>query len=308
MPKPYDDAMKKLVGGNSQDFLSWVLRDAQFVRQLPYELSVENIYADGLIEALSEGERTLVHFEFQSYYDERIGERLLEYNVLASRQYGYVPVDSFVIYLKDCGEVPRSPFLRKPSADKEGTRFSYGIIELHKSAAEELVQTGLVALLPLLPLTGDGARRQVIENMILSLIEADRTDLLWIGYALAAKIMKDDIRWLKRRFAMLSDFLQDSPVYQEVLEEGIEKGLEIGREEGRREAISQQLQRERQSLREAVLDVVLERFPEIARQVKRQTNTIDDPAIMLGLLVKIGTAKSAEEVSEHLHGLNERNA
>lgn len=52
MPKPYDDAMKKLVGGNPEDFLSWVLRDAIYTQRLPYELHPESIYADGLIEAV----------------------------------------------------------------------------------------------------------------------------------------------------------------------------------------------------------------------------------------------------------------
>jgi hypothetical protein len=30
-------------------------------------------------------------------------------------------------------------------------------------------------------------------------------------------VLKDDLKWLKRRFAMLEDILRDTPVYQEVL-------------------------------------------------------------------------------------------
>src|SRR5260370_41860956 len=152
MPKPYDDAMKKLVGGNPQDFLSWVLREAIYTQRLPYELHPESIYADGLIEAILDGERILAHFEFQSSYDLRIGERLLEYNVLASRQYDYVTVYSYVIYLKDCGNVPQPPYIREWSEDEETIRFKFGSIELHKVTAAELRQKGLVGLLALLPL------------------------------------------------------------------------------------------------------------------------------------------------------------
>src|SRR5437763_4209504 len=94
--------------------------------------------------------------------------------------------------------------------------------------AEALQQTGLVGLSALLPLTKDGARREVIEQMITQLVEAEKTESLWIGYALAAKIMNHDLKWLKWRFTMLSDFLRDSPVYQEVLEEGMEKGRRVG--------------------------------------------------------------------------------
>jgi hypothetical protein len=180
MPKPYDDAMKKLVGGNPEDFLSWVLRDAMYTQRLPYELHPESIYADGLIEAVLDDERILAHFEFQSSYDLRIGERLLEYNVLASRQYDYVTVYSYVIYLKDCGNVPQSPFVRVSRRGKEVVRFHYDIIELHKITAEEIQATKLLGLLPLLPLTRDGAKHAVIEDMITRLVAADQTELLWI--------------------------------------------------------------------------------------------------------------------------------
>ena len=71
--------------------------------------------------------------------------------------------------------------------------------------------------------------------MITGLISAKKTESLWIGYALASKVLKDDLKWLKRRFAMLEDILRDTPVYQEVLAKGEEKGLEKGQELGFRE-------------------------------------------------------------------------
>ena len=234
MPKPYDDAMKKLVGGNPQDLVSWVIPGAQFGKQLPLELSVENIYADGLLQATLDGKEFLAHIEFQSSYDGRIGERLLEYNVLASRQYNYLPVYSCVIYLKNHSSVPHSPFRKGLPNGEEVVRFHYRSIELGKLVAGELLQTGLVGLLPFLPLTKDGARREVVEDMISGLVSAEKTESLWIGYALATKVLKDDLKWLKRRFAMLNDFLRDTPAYQEVLAEGEEKGLE----EGTRDATS----------------------------------------------------------------------
>lgn len=296
MPKPYDDAMKKLVGGNPEDFLSWVLQDAIYTQRLPYELHPESIYADGLIEAVLAEERILAHFEFQSTYDLRIGERLLEYNVLASRQYDYVTVYSYVIYLKDCGNVPQSPFVRVSSTGKEIIRFHYDIIELHKITAEEIQETELVGLLSLLPLTRDGVKHEVIEEMITRLVAAGQTELRWIGYALAAKVMKHDLPWLRRRFSMLGDFLRDSPVYQEVLEEGLEKGIEKGLEKGREEGLAKGREEAMQQQRSALFNITLDRFPELVRQVNKAATTIDDPAILLQLIVKISTAQTSEEV------------
>ncbi|HEX9135180.1 MAG TPA: hypothetical protein VF844_23070 [Ktedonobacteraceae bacterium] len=293
MPKPYDDAMKKLVGGNPQDLVSWVLPGAQYGKQLPFELNVENIYADGLLLATLDGKEFLAHFEFQSSNDVYIGERMLEYNVLASRQYHYLPVYSCVIYLKNHGNVPHSPFLRGLPNGEEIVRFHYRSIELGKLAAEELLQTGLVGLLPLLPLTKDGARREVVEKMISGLVSAEKTESLWIGYALASKVLKDDLKWLKRRFAMLEDILRDTPVYQEVLAEGVEKGLEQGLEQGIKEG---KLEAQRQTL----LDIVQERFPAIARLAKQQADAIENPEVLRRLTVKISIVKTSKEAEQYL--------
>jgi predicted transposase YdaD len=301
MPKPYDDAMKKLVGGNPQDLISWVLPGAQFGKQLPFELNVENIYADGLLLATLDGHEFLAHFEFQSSNDVYIGERLLEYNVLASRQYNYLPVYSCVIYLKNHGNVPHSPFLRGLPNGEEVVRFHYRSIELGKLAAGELLQTGLVGLLPLLPLTKDGARREVVEEMISGLVSAEKPESLWIGYALASKVLKDDLKWLRRRFAMLEDILRDTPVYQEVLAEGVEKGLEQGLEKGLEKGLEQGIKEgELRAQRQTLLDIVQERFPAIARLAKQQADAIEDPEVLRRLTVKISIVRTSKEAEQFL--------
>ena len=140
---------------------------------------------------------------------------------------------------------------------------------------------GLVGLLPLLPLTKDGARREVVEDMISGLVSAEKTESLWIGYALATKVLKDDLKWLKRRFAMLEDILRDTPVYQEVLAEGEEKG-------------------KLEAQHELLLDIVQERFPEIASLARRQADTIEDPEMLRRLIVKISIVKTSKEAEQYL--------
>ena len=194
-----------------------------------------------------------------------------------------------MIYLKNHSSVPHSPFLRGLPNGEEVVRFHYRSIELGKLAAGELLQTGLVGLLPLLPLTKDGARREVVEEMISGLILAEKTESLWIGYALASRVLTDDLKWLKRRFAMLEDILRDTPVYQEVLAKGLEKGLEQGIKEGKLEA-----------QRQTLLDVVQERFPAIARLAKKQANAIEDPEVLRRLIVKLSVVKTSQEAEQYL--------
>ena len=120
--------------------------------------------------------------------------------------------------------------------------------------------------------------------MITGLVSAEKTEFLWIGYTLASKVLKDDLKWLKRRFAMLEDILRDTPVYQEVLAEGMEKGLEKG------------LETQRQTL----LDIVQERFPAIARLAKQQADAIEDPEMLRRLTVKISIVKTSKEAEQYL--------
>jgi len=151
------------------------------------------------------------------------------------------------------------------------------------------LQTGLVGLLPLLPLTQDGARREVVEQMITGLVSTEKAESLWIGYALASKVLKDDLKWLKRRFAMLGDILRETPVYQEVLAEGLEKGLEQGIKEG-----------ELRAQRRTLLDIVQERFPEIAHLAKKQAEAIDDPEALRRLTVKMSIVQTSKEAEQYL--------
>jgi len=116
--------------------------------------------------------------------------------------------------------------------------------------------------------------------MITGLVSAEKSESLWIGYALASRVLKDDLKWLKRRFAMLEDILRDTPVYQEVLAEGMEKGLE--------------------AQRQTLLDIVQERFPAIARLAKRQADVIEDPEVLRHLTVKISIVKTAQEAEQYL--------
>ena len=100
---------------------------------------------------------------------------------------------------------------------------------------------------------------------------------------------------------MFNDILRETPIYQEVLEEGREEGLEKGRQLGREEALQQELQRQRQTL----LDIVLERFPKIVRSVTKPVEAIEDPAILLGLIVKMSTVQTPEEAKQLLFDVTE---
>lgn len=153
-------------------------------------------------------------------------------------------------------------------------------------------------LLPLLPLTKNAARRDIVETMFSSLLAAKKIDLVPIGYTLASLAFSRenpvDQDWLFRRFHEMHDILRETPIYQEILKEGREEGLEQGLQRGQLEA-----------LRQAVVEVVVERFPSLVRLTKKQVALIEDPELLRHVLVKVSVARSAMEAKGHLLAVDE---
>ena len=290
MPGSYDDSIKKLIDANPQDFVSLVFGNGHFVLALPHELKLLHLYADALFKVMLDGEPVLLHIEFQSGYDPRMQERLLEYNTLASRGYGYLPVYSCVIHLKKDSSIPLSPFTRKLPTGEEVLRFHYKSIELWKKDAIELLHSGWAGLLPLVPLTRGGTEHGIVEEMIAGLLSAGKTELLVVANALASLAFEQESEteqeWLERTFAMLNDTLRNTKAYQKILKEGLEQG--------RQEMLQQELQRQKQAL----LKVVQERFPKIMPSVREELEAIEDSAALWDLIVNVSTAQTAEDAEQ----------
>jgi predicted transposase YdaD len=302
MPNVWDDALKKLLRASAQDFVALVQKDLHAERMLPTELDAEHIYADGLLKCTqADGQEMLVHFEFQKKKDKRMGERLLEYNVLASRLNDYLPVRSCVIYLKKSLKMPTSPFLKKLPDGEENIRFHYKCIALWTMTVEEILAMGLVGLFPFLALTKNGRHRPVIDIMIKKLVEAEKTEFLWIGYALSSEMLKrGDQDWLKRRFSMFEDMLSDTPVYQEVFAKGKDQGFAEGEAKGIETGKMQALSQTRQTASRKVLELVKDRFPALEAQARKCVEEVGDTDALLDLLVKIGIARTKQEAGSVL--------
>src|SRR5260370_5179058 len=253
MPGPYDNATKRLLREKPQHFVSWLVPEGIFKSNLSVELKSRNIYADGLFAITVNEQPALLHTEFQTSKDGLMGERLLEYSVAASSENNWLPVYTYVIYLRRDGDVPKSPLIRRLPSGEEVHRFYYQVIEVAKISAKQLLQRGLLGLLPLLPLTDGGTEPEVMQEMVTTLRVAREVELLALAYTLGGLVPgnEDYDAWFKRSFAMLEDILEESWTYQEL----IQKGLEKGREEERQQRVQEQ--------RETLLSFVQVRFPEV---------------------------------------------
>ena len=296
---------------------------------LPQELKNKTREADVIFQVLLNEAEMLLHLEFQSSDDSNMALRLLEYNVLAVGEYRR-PVLSCVLYLRKGQTIAESPLEWRLPNGQAVLTFTFLVVKLWEVAAEEITQTGLVGLLPLLPLTRDGARHEVIEAMIEHIMAAKQFNLLTWGEIFAGLVLKDvhDQEWLKWRFAMHKDILEESWVYQEIvreglekgmqkgieqgmqkgieqgmqkgIEQGIQKGMQQGIEQGMQKGVEQERQRQRQALVSIVQGVIQGRFPELSNLAKEQVGKAIEPAQLQELLLKIGLAKETEEARQAL--------
>ncbi len=168
----------------------------------------------------------------------------------------------------------------------DGEVSAFWNIKLWEMSTEELKKPGREGLLPLMPFTKDGNRREVLEDMIVNLKATGRHNLLYISKVLAGKIFKsfDEQMTLKEVFTMVQEFLKDSWVYQETKEEG--------RQEGKIEEAGKVLR-----------TYIKARFPELlslADQQVQQVKTLDTLNKAIEELFEAQTMENAQQILLHL--------
>ena len=294
MANAWDYISKRLVRAHARHFTKWLLKEATFIRQLDNQLQIQSLYADALLEVDLYGKRGLLHIEFQSYYDADMAIRTLEYNVMASRQYNHMPVYSVVIYLRDKGGVPTSPYVRDFIDERPVHLFFYNVVKLWEIPAESIFQMNLTGLLPLIPLTENGKQPEHVQIMIDRLAQQKEMDLLSISYIIGTLVFTEasEREWFKRRFFMFQDILQDSWMIQEIREEFFNKGIEKG--------LEQERQKELQRFRKMVRDVAQMRFSELIPLAEQQAEKLDNPDALQGLTMQLVGAYDMDEARELL--------
>lgn len=291
MAKLWDESMKTLVRANPQAFVNWLIPRAKFIKEHREKLKGWDQEVDILLEVQINGERMLLHIEFQTYNDATMAERLLRYNIAARYEHG-LPVLSFVIYLLKDGNIVPSPLRWRVPTGQEVLLFHFYSVEIGELSPEDIRSTGEVNLLPLLPLTRGGDTRNIVSNMLRELDIPEHRELALLDFKLASLIFKrksrEDLDWLIRSFKQMHDILHDTPIYQLILEEGREKGLEEGRDE------------ERRNLRMILVNIAQARFADLVDMVKVRTDSIEDINALRQLVINFGMAQSREQIQRYL--------
>ncbi|MGI9060251.1 MAG: Rpn family recombination-promoting nuclease/putative transposase [Ktedonobacteraceae bacterium] len=295
MSDVWDDSIKRLFREHPQDFVSWLLEGAVYRGTVSGELKNRTRRTDILMDVVQQKSQKegLLHVEIQSEDDKHIVKRLLEYNLMATLTYEK-PVLSWLILLRPMPEAAQSPLISALFDEIEAWRFSYVIIKLWETSAEELLRTGLIGPLPLIPLTNGGTEQKWLATTIATLYAADEYELLSLTKLLAGLVMKhkDQQELLERLFAMYKDIVEESWVYQQIAQRGLEQGLEKGLEQGL--GLGEQ---------RALVAIIQRRFPAILQTAKDLIDGITDADTLERLVVEVSVAQNAQDV---LHILRAR--
>ena len=321
MSKPWDNVLKQLIRKDPYAFIALFLPEARFIKSFPYNLQDANREADALLEVIFHEQIMLLHIEFQTSNDPTMANRLLMYNILARNQYD-LPVLSCVIYLLKDGNVTQSPLKLTIPGDLEILRFHYQSLELESLSIGDILAMKQVGLIPLLPLTYDGIKRENIVAMFQEIDDAENIDetqkeeLKLIGYTLASLVLRRkknvlDQEWLIGRFHKMHDIIREAPIYQEILREGflegVMKGMKEGMKEGVKEGMKEAQQEALQTLRHGFISLVNTRFPLLATLAYDEAERIEDQKTLVDLMVKVAAAQTQKDAQAALLAWQQKN-
>lgn len=287
---PEDRELKGIFGGVSEDLVAWIVQDKDAQVRLAHPTPEHPRAAEGLLYHVNVlGSSPLLHLLFRQKYDDQ-GMHLMWASNISATCTHRCPVWSCVVYLTGEDRADRAHYGEVVTGHHVICRFDCSTVKLWEIPTEEFFRMGRRGLLPLLPLTREGRRRDVVERAIALLTpegEEPAGELLSLLYGFASVAFAgDDQCWLQRRFAMFYDMFSETPAFQEMAREGRRAGFREGLQQGC------------VHLRQAAADLVAARFasPGLAEQVPHALEGVDDPHKLQRLVVALACATTPAEV------------
>jgi predicted transposase/invertase (TIGR01784 family) len=226
----FDNVSKFLAENFSEDYATWLLgRPVTLTKLSPTELSLEPIRADSLI--LEQSEDLVLHLEFQTEPDEKMGFRMLDYRIRVYRRFPTKTMHQVVIYLKST----KSALVYQDSFQVGETTHRYRIIRLWEEQPEAFLKSP--GLLPLAVLSKSSDPTIILRKVAQSLETISdknlRQNLTAATAVFGGLVIQPDIV----KTILRSEIMRESAVYQEILQEGRQEGLQKGLQEGRQEGL-----------------------------------------------------------------------
>ena len=247
--RPFDTSLQGLAALYSRHFLAW-LRGTEVVwlQSLDTVITAIQRRTDFLIRYQSAGLEQILHIEFQNQvrgadkYLTGLPMRMATYGILTRNRYGQVPQQVLVLIHES--EAARAV----PSFyQEEGIRVDYQVVRLWEVDPALILTSGLVGLMPLVPLTR-GAMEPLLSQSLTALRQGVKSnqeygELVGVTALLATlRFKREDVREFFRRRETMS-LLTETPLFEELFQEVMQERLLTAIEQAKAE-IAQQMKAE----------------------------------------------------------------
>lgn len=227
MPGQFDTTTKYLIEAYPADWVAFLgLEPGGAIQVIDANLSTVTAEVDKVVRMDGYPPR-LVHLEFQSSYDARMGKRLARYNTMLHEKHE-LPVQTVLVLLRPAADGPAMSGLYQVELPRIGAylSFAYGVRRIWHAASAALL-AGPLGTLPLAPL-GDAepaALPAVLRAMDRRFNDeasaAHATQLRVVTYTLLGLRYPPDL--VDRMMPGIRS-MRDSLTYQAILEEGRAEG------------------------------------------------------------------------------------
>jgi hypothetical protein len=223
-----DQGLKRLLQIAPESLIPFLVQGCIYLETLATDVAVEaQLVLDTLFRVLYQDVECLLNIEIQSTADADMPRRCFDYAKRASFVYKQ-PVMSLVLWLRKRGTLPSMTYEERVGDRLLGT-WNIFSIEVYNLQARDMINTGIVGLLPLVPFM-QGADMATIEEAA-HVVETQTTDELQTTLTTLLAVFtaqfhgKDAARALVRRLKMATNILDESPLYREWVETAEANGM-----------------------------------------------------------------------------------
>ncbi len=231
-----DQSIKYLLQLDAANMLAYTVPGLTIEATLPPEVAAgPQLLLDTLYRGKYKGVPCIIDLEVQLHGDPGMPRRMYEYGSRVSTEYKQ-PVLSVVLWLEQQGTYP-DPRYEMAIGDFVVCAWNYIDVKLFEIPARDIMNAGVIGLLPLVPFTRDSDSNVVEQAAQLIKERAMEHQVIGLEGLLAVlaarKHGRDLADVIVRSVGMNKSLIEESPLYQEWFKEVAEKSRAEGIEEGK---------------------------------------------------------------------------